>query len=154
MGHEEAGNPSWWSCRIAGTENTYSARGLFTSFDFPKCQTSGENLALPPVDHVNEQCALAQDSTQDQGYNDAYRGWYDVQGCGECNDYCRWVGNSGSHGDPSGMTASGLGQPNADGQQPDGNPSFWSCRLAGTTDTYSYRGQFSSFEFPRCAGQR
>tara|TARA_Y100000385_G_C12481964_1_gene379418 strand:+ start:339 stop:461 length:123 start_codon:yes stop_codon:yes gene_type:complete len=24
----------------------------------------------------------------DAGYYDKYRGWYDVQECGRCNDYC------------------------------------------------------------------
>lgn len=34
------------------------------------------------------------------GAKDSYRGWYDVSGCGEASDYCRWVdGKSG--GDPS-----------------------------------------------------
>jgi len=92
------------------------------------------------------QCAPAQDSTVDAGYNDAYRGWYDVQGCGECNDYCRWVGNTGSLGDPSVNFHRG--------QESAGNPSWWSCRLAGTTDVYSARGLFTSFDYPRCAGQR
>lgn len=41
-------------------------------------------------------------STQaDAGFADAFRGWYDVQGCGKCNDYCQWVGGSGSGGDPA-----------------------------------------------------
>jgi len=89
-------------------------------------------------------CAPAQDSTADPGYTDAYRGWYDVQGCGECNDYCRWVGDTGSLGDPS--VGFGLKQ-NAEV----GNPSWWSCRLAGSDSVYSPRGHFSSFNFQKCA---
>ena len=45
-------------------------------------------------------CKARSPSKADAGYNDAYRGWYDVQGCGKCNDYCRWVGNSGSGAHP------------------------------------------------------
>jgi hypothetical protein len=30
----------------------------------------------------------------DLGYGNRERGWYDVQGCGKCYSYCRWVGNS------------------------------------------------------------
>ena len=55
--------------------------------------------------------------TGDDGYADNYRGWYDASGCGICQDYCRWVGDSGSGGDPSVRTSSG--------------DSFWSCRKAG-----------------------
>jgi len=93
----------------------------------------------PVAEHA---CAPAQDSTVDAGYTDAYRGWYDVQGCGECNDYCRWVGNTGSLGDPSvGFSL---------GQNANGNPSWWSCRLAGSDSAYSPRGLFSSFNFQKC----
>ena len=35
------------------------------------------------------------------GGSDAHSGWYDLRGCGACNDYCRWVGNCGHGGDPS-----------------------------------------------------
>ena len=38
---------------------------------------------------------------QDAGWQDDYNGWYDVRGCGSCQDYCRWEGNGGSGGDPS-----------------------------------------------------
>ena len=31
----------------------------------------------------------------------AFHGWYDVQGCGKCNDYCRWVEGTGSGGNPA-----------------------------------------------------
>jgi len=104
------------------------------------------HFAVPVVEPDQTQCAPPVDSTADAGYVDDYRGWYDVQGCGECNDYCRWVGNTGSLGDPSANFH--LGQDGA------GNPSWWSCRLAGTTDTYSARGLFTSFDFQKCAGQR
>ena len=55
--------------------------------------------------------------TGDAGYSDSYRGWYDASGCGICQDYCRWVGNSGSGGNPVSKTSHG--------------DSFWSCRKAG-----------------------
>ncbi|CAL6393347.1 unnamed protein product [Bathycoccus prasinos] len=106
--------------------------------------------------------------TGDQGYADTYRGWYDASGCGICQDYCRWVGDSGSGGDPSVRTSSG--------------DSFWSCRKAGGkasnpgtnqkdfcpdpsntnirsvggcgTDDYSARGYYGdTFTFEKCSGQ-
>jgi hypothetical protein len=36
----------------------------------------------------------------DPGWGSDYSGYYDVQGCGKCKDYCRWVGDSGPGGDP------------------------------------------------------
>ena len=106
--------------------------------------------------------------TGDQGYADTYRGWYDASGCGICQDYCRWVGDSGSGGDPSVRTSSG--------------DSFWSCRKAGGkasnpgtnqkdfcpdpsntnirsvggcgTDDYSAKGYYGdTFTFEKCSGQ-
>ena len=106
--------------------------------------------------------------TGDEGYADTYRGWYDASGCGICQDYCRWVGDSGSGGDPSVRTSSG--------------DSFWSCRKAGGkasnpgtnqkdfcpdpsntnirsvggcgTDDYSAKGYYGdTFTFEKCSGQ-
>ena len=106
--------------------------------------------------------------TGDEGYADTYRGWYDASGCGICQDYCRWVGDSGSGGDPSVKTSSG--------------DSFWSCRKAGGkasnpgtnqkdfcpdpsntnirsvggcgTDDYSAKGYYGdTFTFEKCSGQ-
>ena len=37
----------------------------------------------------------------DTGVLDEWGGWYDVSGCGTCNAYCRWIGVTGSGGDPS-----------------------------------------------------
>merc|ERR1711966_414425 len=88
------------------------------------------------------QCQPISTATADIGYADAYRGWYDVQGCGQCNDYCRWVGNTGSGGNP----ATKLHVPGGS------NPSWWSCRLAGGSSNYSPRNHFSSFPYKKCSG--
>jgi len=106
--------------------------------------------------------------TGDDGYADNYRGWYDASGCGICQDYCRWVGDSGSGGNPGVRTSSG--------------DSFWSCRKAGGkasnpgtnqkdfcpdpsntnirsvggcgTDDYSAKGYYGdTFTFEKCSGQ-
>eukprot|EP00457_Paulinella_chromatophora_P001806 gb/GEZN01001808.1/.p1 GENE.gb/GEZN01001808.1/~~gb/GEZN01001808.1/.p1 ORF type:complete len:718 (-),score=77.46 gb/GEZN01001808.1/:147-2300(-) len=53
-------------------------------------------------------------SLTDMGYADRTRGWYDAQNQGICNDYCRWVGE----------------------------PAYFSCALAGTTDQYSLAAVF------------
>ena len=56
-----------------------------------------EGSTLPSLS--TSACPVSSD-TRDDGYGDSYRGWYDASGCGICQDYCRWVGNSGSGGDP------------------------------------------------------
>jgi len=84
-------------------------------------------------------CLPPSTSQDDNGYNDAFRGWYDVQGCGQCHDFCRWVGGSGSGGDPL--------------KQVFHNDSFWSCRLAGGSQTYSWRGYFDAWNLSRCLSQ-
>ena len=67
-------------------------------------------------------------STNDNGWpGDSWRGWYDIQGCGKCNDFCRWVGAGNIHG----------GDPNIKLTIVD---SYWSCRRAGTVETYSPSG--------------
>merc|ERR1712216_340405 len=96
------------------------------------------------VDTQDDGCKAVSSATGDAGYTDSYRGWYDVQGCGRCNDYCRWVGNTGSRGNP----ALRLGS-----RSSAGNPSWWSCALAGTGEQYSSRHQFSSFRFKKCVGR-
>ncbi|CAJ1442139.1 unnamed protein product [Effrenium voratum] len=75
----------------------------------------------------------------DAGYPDNFRGWYDVQGCGKCHDYCRWVGASGSGGDPK--------------EKLTHQQSYWSCRLAGTSAIHSPNGAFQSWNFDKCSGE-
>lgn len=73
----------------------------------------------------------------DVGFQDEFRGWYDVQECGQCNDYCRWVGEGVSGGSPT--------------RSRDNGKSYWSCTLAGKgNDLYTVRGHFNSFTFLRC----
>lgn len=73
----------------------------------------------------------------DEGYSGvAERGWYDVQGCGRCLDYCRWVGSL-HPGTVSPFTTRDLGQ------------SWWSCRLAGTTLAGTPKGYFSDWNYPK-----
>jgi len=89
---------------------------------------------------MQKSCKPVSSSTSDAGYGDNYRGWYDVQGCGKCNDYCRWVGKSGSGGDPSARTSFGS--------------SYWSCRPAGEATSHTPKGAYgSSFSFPKCAAK-
>ena len=85
----------------------------------------------------------------DAGFVDSYRGWYDVQGCGQCNDYCRWVGNDGSGGDPTKSVRR--------------KTSWWSCRKAGTNQTYTnfdmkndtrYYGREWKSDLKKCDGGR
>jgi len=66
-------------------------------------------------------CTTGTD-TSTPGVSDNYNGWYDVQRCGTCNEYCYWDGST-SGGDPQevrGGTA---------------NNAVWKCRLADGTTT-------------------
>tara|TARA_B100001093_G_scaffold519563_1_gene609158 strand:- start:5772 stop:7508 length:1737 start_codon:yes stop_codon:yes gene_type:complete len=78
----------------------------------------------------------------DAGYYDKYRGWYDVQGCGKCYDYCRWVGNSGPGGNPKNKTIKKI-----KGK----SKSWWSCRLAKKKGRYSTRKKWKKgFNYKKC----
>jgi len=103
----------------------------------------GTSAAAAPEAAPTPTCKPVSTATADAGYSDSYRGWYDVQGCGKCNDYCRWVGNTGSGGDPSKK----LHVPGGN------NPSWWSCRLAGENQNYSPRSHFKSFPYKKCSGK-
>jgi len=123
--HRVSGN-SYWSCRLAGSNITNSVSGYFAEWTFKKCKSKGQ-----------ESCKPASTSDWDEGYRDDHRGWYDLQGCGSCNDYCRWVGLDGSGGDPAKQLEKGR--------------SWWSCRLAGTSSTYTERGHFQSWNSTLCS---
>ena len=81
----------------------------------------------------------------DPGYPDKYRGWYDVQKCGKCQDYCRWVGNSGPGGNPKFRTEKKI-----KGKK----KSWWSCWLADASEgktLYSSNKRWKkSFNYKRC----
>ena len=128
---------SWWSCRAAKGTAAYTGKTEYGStFGFAKCSGQG---ATPPQPSLEEQCPIST-STADAGYVDAYRGWYDASGCGICQDYCRWVGNSGPGGDPSKKTTHGS--------------SWWSCRAAKGTAAYTGKTEYgSTFGFAKCSGQ-
>merc|ERR1719188_2404397 len=143
---------SYWSCDLAGSGDPYTAKGHFgTKFEHHKC--AGVNSTVAEGDaqtrkHQEKQkkkmCAEAErhsSSVLDFGHEDKYRGWYDVQGCGQCLDYCRWVGYSGSGGDPAKLTQKGMGSKYGG--------SYWSCALAGSSNTDS--GHFGSkFQHKQC----
>ena len=81
----------------------------------------------------------------DAGYYDKYRGWYDVQGCGKCYDYCRWVGNSGPGGNPKNKTIKKI-----KGK----SKSWWSCRLAKKKGRYSTRKKWKKgFNYKKCVSE-
>ena len=63
-----------------------------------------------------------QTTITDWGYKDRIRGWYDIQGQGVRNDYCRWVGDG---------------------------PNIWfSCALAGSSDQYTPRERVINPDLP------
>jgi len=100
---------SRWKCIIVGANGYDQSFGVFPK-SYIRCKDE-------PMTEPSQYCVKANPiSNDDAGYLDMYRGWYDVSRCGKCNDYCRWVGESGSGGDPRVSLVHGL--------------SFWSCRLA------------------------
>ena len=137
-------------------------------FFFTSCVFTSLTKATLGEEVLDASTCPISSGTGDDGYADNYRGWYDASGCGICQDYCRWVGDSGSGGDPSVKTSSG--------------DSFWSCRKAGGkasnpgtnqkdfcpdpsntnirnvggcgTDDYSAKGYYGdTFTFEKCSGQ-
>jgi hypothetical protein len=120
---------AFWSCHLAGADDDYTPEDHFSRWMHPKCQGKG----FPAI------CMDAQPEIVDTGFTDAFQGWYDVQGCGTCNDYCRWVGRSGSGGDPKDRLAKG--------------DSWWSCQLAGHESTHTNLGRFGSWSLPKCDGK-
>ena len=137
-------------------------------FFFTSCVFTSLTKATLGEEVLDASTCPISNGTGDEGYADTYRGWYDASGCGICQDYCRWVGDSGSGGDPSVKTSSG--------------DSFWSCRKAGGkasnpgtnqkdfcpdpsntnirsvggcgTDDYSAKGYYGdTFTFEKCSGQ-
>lgn len=69
-------------------------------------------------------CRKNKPSKSELGFrNDEFKGWYDVSGCGECFDYCRWAGD-GEVGDPSQTVFF----------KNDTFQATWICNLAGGTE--------------------
>ena len=92
-------------------------------------------------------CILKNKTTRyDPGYRDKWRGWYDVQKCGKCHDYCRWVGDSGPGGDPRKKTTRKVR-----GKR----KSWWSCWLADASEgqkIYSSNKRWKKkFKYRRCS---
>lgn len=129
---QETGNGSFWSCRLAGSDTDYSPRGMFTAWSKPKCP-GGMGSQAPCM------APIWEGPEHDGGFGDEFRGWYDVQGCGTCNDYCRWVGALGSGGDPKLSVSKGR--------------SWWSCALAGSNTTHTLLGHFGRWDLPKCDGR-
>merc|ERR1711912_116517 len=102
----------------------------FRGYPYGKASPYSVAMADAPVEDDEGVCQPPSTNSQDAGYSDSYRGWYSVSGDGCCNDYCRWVGNSGAGGDPAASVMTGTGP----------NDSFWSCRLDGGYPSF-YNGQ-------------
>jgi hypothetical protein len=87
---------------------------------------------------IGQLACEANDGAND-GYTDPYRGWYDFRGCGVCNDYCRWVGNNGSGGNPNSKITHGS--------------SFWACQYPGAN--YAKPDSLTAWQAvpAKCSGQ-
>jgi hypothetical protein len=140
--NEEVG--SYWSCRLAGGEEAYTAKGKYLAWSYEKCDHQGASPNAPPqansagAESSLTPCMLSSTNDEDPGYDDVYRGWYDIQGCGKCYDFCRWVEGSASGGDPSISTVNSTSE------------SFWSCRLAGGKTAYTDKGLYTEWQYAKC----
>lgn len=133
------GGVGTWSCRLAGQTQDQTPAGRFgPTFTFKKCGMP----CLPALDLTAY--ANTEDPKPDLGYVDKYRGWYDTQGSGCCNDFCRWVGGATlPNPDP---TVNGPVYTN------DGT-SFFSCLLAGGAQppVNTPKDYFTTFPFKKCS---
>lgn len=85
----------FFSCALAGTHQAYSEKGRYTESDFQRCSGKGSVLyAVDGDDDIKD--SSAQVGVENVNVNRiCLHGWYDVQGHGICNDYCRWTGDCG-----------------------------------------------------------
>ena len=123
------------------------ANGVTSGGSFWSCITPNNEYAKMPEPWTAKKCTkqgaksgkcdetAVAGALGDRGYDDEYRGYYDASGCGICNDYCRWVGNSGSGGDPANSVTSG--------------ESFWSC----ITPTNNYAKMAGPWTAKKCTKQ-
>jgi len=127
----DSGRGAYWSCSLAGSDSDHTPAGMFASWAKPKC--AGEAAVAPCM------APIYQGPQNDTGFTDSFQGWYDVQGCGTCNDYCRWVGSLGTGGDPTKRLVH--------------NKAWWSCALAGSDTMHTPLGTYGSWDLPKCAGK-
>ena len=106
---------------------------------FPGDGSMADGTYLPP--DSGETCPPPNPNRVDEGFVDKFRGWYDVSGCGQCNDYCRWVGDGGSGGNPLFKQTVNKGA------------GWWSCRLAGSNEEYTPDGFYKSWPYQKCSGE-
>lgn len=133
----------YWSCEVPRgvpeTEAFTKPLHYGQSFKYKRC-SAYMGAAPPAPDLPGSACKPQQKSHFDYGHANPFNGWYDVQGCGYCNDYCRWVGDT----KPANF------DPLVNTSVPGGG--HWSCRLAGGTSPYTPDGTFGkSFPFKKCA---
>lgn len=63
---------------------------------------------------------------RDSGWENDHTGFYDLEGDGHCNGYCRWIGNSRP---PTDLHPNGAGTSFAKGRRQYGS-SWWSCQVS------------------------
>lgn len=78
--------------------------------------------------------------------DDEFRGWYDVQGCGRCHDYCLWTGTAGPGGDPQQHLV-------YDKISDYWDSSHWVCLLAGSSTYEPMSNYMAWWHLTRCDGE-
>jgi len=102
--------------------------------------SSGSSRQSTTSNGDGDSSCTSEAAEADGSADDPYRGWYDVQGCGSCSDYCRWVGGTGGSG---GNPANRLTYGNL----------YWSCYLAGSSHRYTAADYFDRFDYERCRSE-
>lgn len=107
---------------------------------------SGECYDTDDMDYSSQFAAAAVPYRyQSPPVVDPYAGYYDIQRCGQCNDYCSWVGPSGdgSRVDPRFKASTGT--------------DYFACKLAGgdpEDTTMTAKGHFGdTFKYEKCTGE-
>lgn len=90
--------------------------------------TTGYAGSSNPTTPTSNPTILARtEKITDCGFTDLKRGWYDIQGQGVKNDYCRYV---------------------SDRPKADGTGGWFSCMLAGSSDAYTPRSRIIDPNLP------
>lgn len=119
-----SGTEEWWSC----TKNTdadaiYSSKG---AYEFKENKTpytgglTGVNCNIVVPESTPAPASTRRKAIGDCGYHDKPRGWFDLDGKGVFNDFCRYVGGS------------------------DTEAAWWSCTKASEADNViSEKGKYT-----------
>ena len=93
---------------------------------YHRCDRPGQKACFVNPNFPDPDGSCAENYDGDCGYATSDRGWYDLQGCGYCHDYCRWVGCCAGNSAVSGACGSSCG--------------YFACHTPAPQHVYMERG--------------